>query len=122
MFSLILFAICVVCGLFYWQRVRRMTFLRRYGIPGPKPHLIYGNLKDYNTLGYNQCFDKWKEKYGRIFGFYLGAKPFVVVTDPELLKLIQIKDFHHFSHRPYIIPGGIYRNWKYHQMVSPERH
>ncbi|CAG2182120.1 unnamed protein product, partial [Oppiella nova] len=40
------------------------------------------------------------------------------VTDPELLKLIQIKEFHHFSHRPYIIPGGIYRNWKYHQMVT----
>ncbi|CAG2171134.1 unnamed protein product, partial [Oppiella nova] len=51
-------------------------------------------------------------------GYYLGAKPFVVVTDPELLKLIQVKDFQHFTQRPYVIPGGIYHNWKYHEMVT----
>ena len=94
-----------------------MSILERHGIPGPKPHLIFGNMSDYNSIGYNDCYEKWKSKYGRIFGYYLGAKPFIVITDPKLLKLIQIKDFHHFSHRPYIIPGGIYRNWKYHQMV-----
>ena len=120
MFILILSIFCVFFALFYYQRVKRMTFLERHGIPGPKPHIIFGNMNDYNILGYNECYDRWKAKYGRIFGYYLGAKPFVVVTDPTLLKLIQIKDFHHFSHRPYIIPGGIYRNWKYHQMVSKD--
>ncbi len=108
----------VIILLWYYQRLKRMTILERNGIPGPKPHLILGNFRDYNSKGYNECFEQWKKKYGRIFGYYLGAKPFIVVTDPELLKLIQVKDFHHFSHRPYIIPGGIYRNWKYHQMVS----
>ncbi|CAG2164390.1 unnamed protein product [Oppiella nova] len=118
MLVIIIGGICIALALFYYQRVRRMTILERHGIPGPKPHLIFGNMFDYNTRGYNECYDEWKTKYGRVFGYYLGAKPFIVVTDPELLKLIQIKEFHHFSHRPYIIPGGIYRNWKYHQMVT----
>lgn len=103
--------------LWYWQRVNRMSILRRNGIPGPKPHLIFGHLREYNSRGYNNCYEEWKRVYGRIFGYYLGAKPFIVVTDPQLLRLIQIKDFNHFSDRPYIIPGGVYRNWKYHQMV-----
>ena len=118
MFFLLIAFICISIGVFYYQRVRRMSILERHGIPGPQPHLIFGNMSEYNTIGYNECFEKWKSKYGRVFGYYLGAKPFIVVVDPELLKLIQIKDFHHFSHRPYIVPGGIYRNWKYHQMVS----
>jgi len=94
-----------------------MSILERNGIPGPKPHLIFGNMKQYYAEGYNNCFEIWKKKYGTIFGYYLGAKPFIVVTDPELLKLIQIKDFNHFFHRPYVIPGGLYRNWKFHQQV-----
>jgi cytochrome P450 family 3 subfamily A len=101
----------------FYRRTIRMSILKRNGIPGPTPQLIFGNLRDYNSKGYNECFEIWKKKYGRVFGYYLGAKPFVVVTDPELLKLIQIKDFQQFSSRPYIVPGGIYHNWKYHQMV-----
>lgn len=116
---LLIFTIISIFLIFlFFQRIKRMSILKRNGIPGPKPHLIFGNMKEYYAKGYNECFEKWKKEYGRVFGYYLGAKPFIVVTDPNLLKLIQVKDFHHFFHRPYVIPGGLYRNWKFHQQVS----
>ena len=114
--SIILIVIVSIL-LWYRYRIKRMTLLERNGIPGPKPHLIFGNMHQYYKLGYNECFERWKRQYGRIFGYYLGAKYFVVVTDPELLKLIEVKEFNHFFNRPYVIPGGLYRNWKFHQQV-----
>ncbi|XP_054161812.1 cytochrome P450 3A24-like [Oppia nitens] len=103
---------------FVWQRKQRMSILERNGIPGPKPHLIFGNMFEYYRRGYNDCYDEWLPKYGKIFGYYLGAKPFLVVTDPDLLRRIQVKDFQYFSSRPYVIPGGIYHNKNYHQMLT----
>jgi hypothetical protein len=41
----------------------------------------------------------WKEKYEKIFRYYLGLQPILVVTDLELLKLILVKDFHNFIDR-----------------------
>ncbi len=38
-------------GLLYWYEWRKklMSVLERNGIPGPKPHLIYGNMKEYEA-------------------------------------------------------------------------
>ncbi|CAG2105044.1 unnamed protein product [Medioppia subpectinata] len=96
---------------------KRMSLLERNGIPGPRPHLIMGNMYEYYTRGYNDCFERWKKQHGKIFGYYLGAKPFVVITDPELLKVIEVKEFNHFFDRPYVVPGGLYRNPKFHQQL-----
>ncbi len=42
---------------------------------------------------------EWKQKYGRVFGYYFGFKPILVVTDLELLKQVMVKDFHNFIDR-----------------------
>jgi hypothetical protein len=45
------------------------------------------------------AINEWQEKYGRIFGYYLGFQPILVVTDLELLKQVMVKDFHNFIDR-----------------------
>ena len=91
-------------------RIRRMSVLRRCGIPGPEPHLIFGNL--FDGIEGKSMDEKQKyliEKYGKIVGYYTGARINVLVADPELVKLIQIKDFQYFtdrtSHAKYIFPS-----------------
>ncbi|CAG2178392.1 unnamed protein product, partial [Oppiella nova] len=57
----------------------------------------------YQTKGYAKCHEEWIKKYGRIVGYYLGGKPFILIADPELLKVIQIKEFHQFSKRQLLL-------------------
>ncbi|XP_067145069.1 cytochrome P450 3A6-like [Centruroides vittatus] len=43
------------------------------------------------------------KKYGSIYGYYFGVNPVLAVNDPELLKLIQVKEAQIFHKRnPYI--------------------
>ena len=94
----------------YKWRTNLMKTFDRYGIPGPKPHLIFGNFADYKTKGYVKCHEEWIKKFGPIVGYWLGGKPFVLIADTELLKQIQIKDFHLFATRSMLIQTGINPN------------
>ncbi|GBM55882.1 Thromboxane-A synthase [Araneus ventricosus] len=47
-----------------------------------------------------KCLDEWFQKYGKIVGFYLGTRPCVLIKDVDLLKRIQVTDFHNFMNRP----------------------
>lgn len=42
---------------------------------------------------------EWTEKYGKIYGSYLGLTPEIVVGDLDVLKDILVKDFHNFTNR-----------------------
>ncbi|XP_023224269.1 cytochrome P450 3A8-like [Centruroides sculpturatus] len=101
-----------VCLILFWisWRKRKMSVFQRYGIPGPKPKFLTGNAMEYNRKR-NKCIDEWIEKYGNVFGFFLGRKPLIVCHDLELIKLIQIKEFKNFTNRDPILPdGGIPHN------------
>jgi len=45
----------------------------------------------------------WKEDmkhtkiYGKVFGIFEGKKPTLIVSDPEIVKQIMVKDFDHFN-------------------------
>lgn len=83
-----------------------MRYFERIGIPGPPPHFIKGNIQEIEQKGLAECHKQWISKYGRIIGYYLGCRPFILIADPELLKLIQIKNFKDFADRRIIVPGG----------------
>lgn len=51
------------------------------------------------------CQKEWSEKYGKIIGYYLGLKPLLLISDPELIKLIEIKNFADFSDRFDLVTG-----------------
>ncbi|XP_049274018.1 LOW QUALITY PROTEIN: cytochrome P450 3A8-like [Rhipicephalus sanguineus] len=84
---------------FIIQRKRRLSFFKDLGIPGPPPSFLSGNLSELIQKGTLVKYKEWLDKYGDIVGFYNGAHPFLIVKDPELIKKIQIKDFHNFHSR-----------------------
>ena len=73
-----------------------MSVLLRNGIPGTTPHLIFGNLFQMKGLSMVEQKNRLIERYGKIVGYYVGAKATIFVADPELVKGMLIKDFHNF--------------------------
>ncbi|CAL8106832.1 unnamed protein product [Orchesella dallaii] len=39
------------------------------------------------------------KKYGKVFGYYEGRTPHIFIADPEMIRLIFIKDFDHFHNK-----------------------
>lgn len=112
MLSLLTSALLVLLvALAIYLRYRQMSILRRNGIAGPRPNLIYGNLFRHfsrpNVIRFNEDF----ARYGPIYGYYIGKQPVVAINDIELIKRIQIKDFHLFSDRNRVmLKYGIHPN------------
>ncbi|XP_067141772.1 cytochrome P450 3A6-like [Centruroides vittatus] len=94
-------------------------------IPGPKPSFWTGNLREIIQL--KEFFEyENRKKYGNIFGYFLGAKPILLVNDPELIEIIQIKNFRNFCNKDFMLldasiphhigtkslPAGRDKNWK----------
>ncbi|XP_052791149.1 cytochrome P450 3A41-like [Mya arenaria] len=114
--------VALFASLFCWYLYRHFTQLRRRGIPGPTPWPLFGNLLHQFIKGFEKTDAEWLNKYGQIVGFYNGYQPAVLVTDPELLKMVLVKNFPNFSNRPVpknipqLLANGIFfmkgRKWK----------
>ncbi|XP_065206696.1 uncharacterized protein LOC135836046 [Planococcus citri] len=97
----------IVTGLLYiyWFLKQSHKFFDQYGIPYPKPHWLFGNMKDMILckkvawLVYKDLYDK--HVYDRFIGVYTLHKPTVMIRDPELIKSILVKDFSHFRDRGF---------------------
>ena len=45
---------------------------------------------------------KWSQTYGKVFCYYEGSKPVLVVADPDMVREILIKQFHKSEERNLI--------------------
>ena len=103
---LLLLAVLLVL-LFVWNHYRLLSVLQRNKIPTATPRFFDGNLfqlvnKNVLTQG------KWLKELGPIVGYYMGSTPCIVTTDTELIKKIQVKDFHLFTQkRSFGVIGGL---------------
>uniref|UniRef100_A0A8C5WRK3 unspecific monooxygenase n=1 Tax=Laticauda laticaudata TaxID=8630 RepID=A0A8C5WRK3_LATLA len=64
---------------------------RKLGIPGPMPLPFIGTafwLRHGRTNFDIACF----KKYGKIWGTYEGRQPMLAITDPDLIKIILVKE------------------------------
>ncbi|CAL8116993.1 unnamed protein product [Orchesella dallaii] len=69
------------------------------GIPVVKPTLFLGSEPNlHKTVFHLADIERFKQ-FGGIWGSYIGRKPEVYVADPELIRLIFVKDFVHFADR-----------------------
>ena len=96
--AITLFAVC------YWATNPKRTLNARFpGLPGPKPLPIIGGLLDSIKVKgqLHLLFDAYCKKYGKIFSMVsFTGDPGLVVTDPEAIKQIMVKDFTSFHDRP----------------------
>ncbi|KAH6625125.1 putative cytochrome P450 [Boeremia exigua] len=59
--------------------------------PGPPTEPVFGNLRQMPVSFQWEIFNKWGKKYGGVFSFMKGSRPFVVVNDPEAARELFVK-------------------------------
>ena len=97
----ILLAILLILIVGYLWYIRSFyEFFSKLNTPGPPPVLFFGNLLDvFKDRRLSLNIQQWTKKYGRIFGYYEGHTPILVISDPDILQDIFIKSFSNFHSR-----------------------
>uniref|UniRef100_A0A2M4DQN5 Putative cytochrome n=1 Tax=Anopheles darlingi TaxID=43151 RepID=A0A2M4DQN5_ANODA len=76
----------------YWEK---------YGVRGPKPKLLFGNLpfllskKRHMLYNYDQIYNDYKDE--PVVGYYSVRTPQLMIRDPGLIKEVLSKGFHNFA-------------------------
>ena len=85
----------------YLIHIRRCySFFKRLGIDGPLPAFFFGNLADFaRTKRISVSIHNWTQQFGRIYGYFEGHTPVLVVSDPDILDKIFLKSFSKFHSR-----------------------
>ncbi|XP_037045845.1 cytochrome P450 3A56-like [Bradysia coprophila] len=94
--ALVAVVICIISGLIIYARWN-YGFLEDLGIPVVKPHFLFGSMftTRFIPIGYRDV--AWMKEYGQIFGVYEGREPAIYVCDPDILRLIMVKDISYFD-------------------------
>ncbi|CAN8019058.1 unnamed protein product [Ixodes persulcatus] len=84
------------------NRRHQHSLFRRYGIPGPKPDFFSGNWMQLkkNRL---EVMESWIKTYGKVFGYYVGEVPYMVVTDLNIIKQCLVKEANIAFDRPDLV-------------------
>ena len=92
--------VIVLLAAYLWYVRSAFNFFTRLNIPGPRPTFIFGNFLDIiKSRRLSLTLHEWTRKYGRVFGFFEGTTPILVVSDPDILQEVFIKSFSNFHSR-----------------------
>ncbi|CAN7997406.1 unnamed protein product, partial [Ixodes hexagonus] len=72
---------------------RHRNYWKNQNVVHEKYSLIFGTAKRVLFKPFHQMNHERYLKYGRLFGVFEGGNPTLFVADPELVKLILVKDF-----------------------------
>lgn len=97
------FILLFLCWIFYSHITKQHNYWKNRGVPYVEPTFPFGCQLDL-VLGRSQVGELYQKLYNKFknvpyFGVYETRKPVLVVTDPDLIKRILTKDFHHFVNR-----------------------
>ncbi|CAL7948605.1 unnamed protein product [Xylocopa violacea] len=99
----VLALVVVLLFLFYQYSLSKLKFWEKRGVKSPKATPFLGNFKDVylGRASVSNCFEKVYYEYRNepMVGLYEGHIPLLVLRDPELMKLVLIKDFPTFAER-----------------------
>jgi cytochrome P450 len=83
---------------------QRYQYFSQRGIPTPPFHFFFGHLKTlWNTASFHRQLECWTKQYGKIYGIYEGSTPTFVVSDPDFLQEVFVKQFAVFQGRKDIL-------------------
>ncbi|CAF0951063.1 unnamed protein product [Adineta ricciae] len=98
--SALLTLLLIVIVAYLWHIRKAYDFFIKLNIPGPPPTLLFGNFLDIiRSKRLSLSIHEWTKKYGRIYGYYEGHTPVLVVSDPDVLQDVFIKSFSNFHSR-----------------------
>ncbi|KAI2662413.1 Cytochrome P450 2J2 [Labeo rohita] len=79
----ILVLLCLGACLLYLQlRIRRYKNFP----PGPTPVPFFGNLLQLDRTNPLKDFDKFAQRYGSVYGMFIGRQPAVVLTGQKIIR------------------------------------
>lgn len=77
--------------------------------PGPTPIPFIGNKFDIPKSQPWIQFEKWSKQYGPIFTLWIGRKPTLIISDPQIAVDLMEKRSNKYSSRPrMVVMGEIY--------------
>ncbi|KAK7871463.1 hypothetical protein R5R35_010842 [Gryllus longicercus] len=93
----------VAASLIYWYCTNTFNYWKDKGVPYAPPTPLFGNVKEA-LLGQRNYHYVHQDLYNhfkgeRFAGIYHAKKPALFLRDPELIKLVLVKDFQHFHDR-----------------------
>ncbi|KAF8773088.1 Cytochrome P450 3A11 like protein [Argiope bruennichi] len=99
-FSWIFAGIAVILTLLIWYSGRNDDYWKKRGVPHLPRRNFFASLYSIKKKGMSGIIKEIAlSKLGRVYGSFEGSKPIVIVTDPDLLRDILVKDFHVFPYR-----------------------
>ncbi|CAL8110954.1 unnamed protein product [Orchesella dallaii] len=92
---LAIFIVIVSCLVLYarWNYGK----LEKMGIPVIKPHFLLGSTYDLFKKAPPVQDVEWMNQFGSVFGVYEGRDPQLFICDPELIRLVTVKDSQYFD-------------------------
>jgi len=98
---LILFLTFILLFIYYiFLLQQRYQYFRQRGIPTPRFQFFFGHLKTlWSAPAYHRQLESWTKQYGKVYGIYEGRTPVFVVSDPDFLQEVFVKQFSVFNAR-----------------------
>lgn len=51
-------------------------------------------------IPFRQVMERWIKEYGKVFGYFIGEMPYLMITDTEMVKQCFVKEANIFHDRP----------------------
>lgn len=97
--------VVTIC-LYSWYK---QSYYTRLGIPQKPTTLLFGDLFITAKKGFGYIDAEMVKQNGKCFGSYIGNMPALIISDPDILKEIMVKQFSKFTDRVMGIP--IEKKW-----------
>ncbi|KAL3842945.1 hypothetical protein ACJMK2_020918 [Sinanodonta woodiana] len=98
-----LMVILVAVALLLMYSIHKQRYFKRLEIIGPTPIPFLGHLHHIVGKGFQDMDMEMTRKYGNCYGTFFGNIPQLIVTDPEMIKQMLVKQFSEFTDRPRTI-------------------
>lgn len=103
----ILYGVIIFIIVLYYYYTLKFDFWKKRGIPGPKPIIFFGTIKDVILQRkllleyYKEIYDTYKN--ASLIGFFIKTVPILMLKDPALIKDVLVTDTTIFTGRgiPY---------------------
>ena len=103
---LFVFIALLIYYLFTLQQ--RYQYFSQRNIPTPPFEFFFGHIRTlWNASFRHRQLNSWTKQYGKIYGLYEGTIPIFVVSDPDFLQEVFIKQFSVFSARKANLFDGV---------------
>jgi hypothetical protein len=99
--SIILLFVFITLLIYYiFLLQQRYQYFSRRNISTPRFLFFFGHIKTlWNAASYHRQLESWTKQYGKIYGIYEGALPIFVVSDPDFVQEVFVKQANVFHAR-----------------------